>query len=71
MTKKITRLFLMLSMAAFLALPTQIFASVSNDQVQSQHIREADGTSGQNTNSGAGVKTGHVQDGAIIVHAEI
>lgn len=40
-------------------------ASVSNDQVQSQHIREADGTSGQNTNSGAGVKTGHIQDSAV------
>ncbi|MBI5639933.1 MAG: hypothetical protein HZA17_05860 [Nitrospirae bacterium] len=65
MTKKIMLLFLALSIAALLSLPTQVFASVSNDQVQSQHIREADGTSGQNTNSGAGVKTGHIQDGAI------
>lgn len=41
------------------------FSSVSNDQVQSQHIREADGTSGQNTNTGSGVKTGHLQNGAV------
>lgn len=40
-------------------------ASVSNDQVQSQHVREADGTSGQNTNSGAGIKTGHIQNLAV------
>ena len=40
-------------------------ANVSNDQVQSQHIQEADGTSGQNTNSGSGVKTLHIQDGAV------
>lgn len=37
----------------------------SDDTVTSQKIREADGTSGQNTNSGAGVKTGHIQDGAV------
>ncbi|MBI5641701.1 MAG: hypothetical protein HZA17_14895 [Nitrospirae bacterium] len=65
MTKKITKLFLILSMVTLLALPAQIFASVSNDQVLSQHIKEADGTSGQNTNSGSGVKTGHIQNGAI------
>lgn len=41
------------------------FASVSDDQVTSQKIKEADGTSGQNTNSGSGVKTGHIQDGAV------
>lgn len=45
--------------------PTGSSATVSNDQVLSQHIREADGTSGQNTNSGAGVKTNHIQDGAV------
>lgn len=47
------------------SLGTNAVASVSNDQVQSQHIREADGTSGQNTNAGSGVKTGHIQDGAV------
>jgi hypothetical protein len=40
-------------------------ASVSDDQVTSQKIREADGTSGQNTNSGAGVKTNHLQNAAV------
>ena len=41
------------------------FASVSDDQVTSQKIKEADGTSGQDTNSGSGVKTGHIQNGAV------
>ncbi|MEW6109938.1 MAG: hypothetical protein AB1632_12340 [Nitrospirota bacterium] len=31
----------------------------------SQHIKEADGTSGQDTNTGSGIKTGHIQDGAV------
>jgi len=37
----------------------------SNDSILSRHIKEADGTTGQDTNSGAGVKTGHLQDGAV------
>lgn len=41
-----------------------VFALNSND-VRSRHIAEADGTSGQDTNSGEGVKTGHIQDGAV------
>lgn len=41
---------------------TTAFASVNDDQVTSQKIREADGTSGQDTNSGSGVKTGHIQE---------
>lgn len=49
----------------FLTLPLNVFANVANDQVLSQHIKEADGTSDQNTNSGSGVKTGHIQDGAV------
>jgi len=40
-------------------------AAVANDSILSQHFKEADGTSGQNTNSGSGVKTGHIQDGAV------
>ncbi|HWR97480.1 MAG TPA: hypothetical protein VN317_03590 [Candidatus Methanoperedens sp.] len=40
-------------------------ASVADDQVTSQKLKEADGTSGQNTNSGSGVKTNHIQDGAV------
>lgn len=39
--------------------------AVKNDEILSQHIKEADGASGQNTNAGAGVKTGHIQDSAI------
>ncbi len=44
---------------------TPALANVGIDQVQSAHLREADGTSGQDTNSGAGVKSNHIQDGAI------
>jgi len=58
--------FLILSiMVAASLFNTTAFASVNDDQVTSQKIREADGTSGQNTNSGSGVKTGHIQDGAV------
>lgn len=62
---KSRRYVLMAAAALGLLIPVSAPASVSNDQVQSQHIREADGTSGQNTNSGAGVKTGHIQNGAV------
>lgn len=41
------------------------FAAVNNDEVTSIKLKEADGTSAQNTNSGSGVKTGHIQDGAV------
>ena len=53
-------------MVAALLFSTIAFASVNDDQVTSQKIKEADGTSGQNTNSGSGVKTGHIQDSAVI-----
>lgn len=43
---------------------TAAFA-LSDDKVLSGNIKEADGTTGQNTNTGSGVKTGHIQDGAI------
>ncbi|MBI4839159.1 MAG: hypothetical protein HY806_08500 [Nitrospirae bacterium] len=39
--------------------------AINDDSVVSQHIREADGTSGQDTNSGSGIKTGHMQDNAV------
>jgi len=43
---------------------TAVFAATDN--VLSGNIKEADGgVSGQDTNSGSGVKTGHIQDGAI------
>ena len=44
---------------------TMVFAAVLNDEVTSIKLKEADGTSGQNTNSGSGVKTGHIRDGAV------
>jgi len=52
-------------MAAAALFNTTVFASVNDDQVTSQKIKEADGTSGQDTNSGSGVKTGHIQDTAV------
>ncbi len=42
-------------------------ASLSDDNVLSENLKEADGTSGQNTNAGAGVKTDHIQDAAVTV----
>ena len=36
-----------------------------NDSVMSRHIKEADGISGQDTNTGSGIKTGPIQDEAI------
>lgn len=54
------------TVAATIALiGTTAIASVNDNQVTSQKIKEADGTSGQNTNSGSGVKTDHIQNGAI------
>lgn len=39
--------------------------AIDPDQVESQHVADADGTSGQNTASGTGIKTGHMQDSAV------
>lgn len=44
---------------------TMAFADLDNNEVTSVKLKEADGTSGQNTNSGSGVKTGHIQNGAV------
>jgi len=52
-------------MVAALLFNTTAFAAVLNDEVTSQKIKEADGTSGQDTNSGSGVKTGHIQNSAV------
>ena len=35
------------------------------DSILSKHIKEADGTTGQDTNNGSGIKTGHIQNGAV------
>ena len=48
----------------FLLFGTNVFA-FSPDSVLSHDIKEADGTSGQDTNTGSGIKTGHIQDGAV------
>lgn len=39
--------------------------AVSPDDIESGHIAEADGVTGQDTNTGTGIKTGHIQDGAV------
>lgn len=39
--------------------------AIRADDIQSTHIAEADGVSGQDTNNGTGIKTGHIQDGAV------
>lgn len=36
------------------------------DQIFSRQIKEADGDSGQNTEEGSGIKTAHIQDGAVV-----
>jgi hypothetical protein len=38
---------------------------IAGDGIYSALIHEADGTSGQDTNSGYGIKTGHIQDAAV------
>ena len=54
----------LLAATAF-CVPTQSFAVVGSNQVVSSSIRPADGTSGQSLTTGSGVKTGHIQNGAI------
>lgn len=39
--------------------------ALPNNEVESRELAEADGSTGQNTESGRGVKTGHIQDNAI------
>jgi hypothetical protein len=61
-------LFSLFNINAFAAAPTgtpRANLPISDDAIESQHIKEADGTSGQDTNTGSGVKTGHIQDGAV------
>lgn len=58
-----------ISIAGVLAIGSLCFASnglaIKSDDIESRHIAEADVVSGQDTNSGNGVKTGHIQDGAV------
>lgn len=60
-----------LTVAALCIAPIQTFAltvntnDIANDAVISSKIAPADGVSGQSTNTGSGIKTGHIQDGAV------
>jgi hypothetical protein len=47
------------------AAPGAAAAAVANDEVTSAKLKEADNTTAQDTNSGAGVKTGHLQNKAV------
>ncbi len=44
---------------------TMVFAAVLNDEVTSVKLKEADGLASQDTNTGSGVKTGHIQNSAV------
>ncbi|ALC17380.1 periplasmic copper-binding protein [Desulfuromonas soudanensis] len=59
------RLSLLLALCCALTLAASPAFAVKSDEILSHHIMEADGTTGQDTNSGSGVKTGHIQDGAV------
>jgi|GEM_PF-4549350 len=50
------------AMVALIVMGSSVMAA---DTVMSGDIKEADGTSFQNTNTGSGVKTGHIQDNAV------
>lgn len=54
-----------LVVAALCTLPMQGFAATGQNQVVSISIKPADGATGQNVLLGSGVKTGHIQDGAV------
>ncbi len=62
---KKNRLSILLIMIFVCALVSTNALALPDNSVLSQHINEADGTSGQDTNSGSGVKTGHIQDNAV------
>ncbi len=52
--------------AVMLAIPVASFGAVNNDEVTSAKIKEATaGSTSQDTNSGNGIKTGHIVDTAI------
>jgi hypothetical protein len=55
----------MLAAAAMLALPVLSFGATANDEVTSAKIKEADNNGSQDTNSGSGVKTNHIQNLAV------
>jgi len=62
--KKFVFLFSVATIIMGLMFTVPTFAG-QGDNVLSENIKEADGTTGQDTNIGSGVKTGHIQDGAV------
>ena len=61
--KRIRAFLVASALATFTALGTR--PAVGADEVLSGNIKEADSKSGQNTNTGAGVKTNHIQNDAV------
>jgi len=59
---KVSRWLSALAVAGMLWLPVQGFGAIT---VTSKDIVPADGTSGQDVTVGNGIKTGHIQDGAV------
>ena len=60
-----TKVFLGTLVVAAAVLATAVPPARAADEVLSGNIREADNKTGQNTNTGAGVKTNHLQNGAV------
>jgi len=58
-------LLILIIMVAASLFNTMVFAAVANDEVTSIKLKEADGTASQDTNTGSGVKTGHIQNSAV------
>ena len=61
--KRLTAIVIVSGFLSFI-LSGKVFA-LSDNEVNSQHIAEADGISGQNADTGSGVKTNHIQDDAV------
>ena len=61
--KRVSRLLAVMAVMSMLCLPAQSFGTLT---VSSKDIAPADGTTGQDVTTGNGVKTGHIQDGAVI-----
>lgn len=60
------RKMLCVAFSLMIAAPSALAAPpAAGDTVLSLDVKEADGTSGQDTNTGSGIKTGHLQDGAV------
>jgi hypothetical protein len=58
-------ILLVTAAAAAFVLSAPVAVAGPTGNVLSNNIRDADGTSGQSTTTGSGVKTGHIQNGAV------